>query len=241
MSVIRAHKTSNYTVMSNYHLKDKDISLKAKGLLSVILSLPDDWDYSIAGLVAICKESETSVKTALNELKEYRYVKVTKQMPNETETGRIEYIYDIFEVPIQEHKKQGVENLGLEFLGVENIGQLNTNKSNTKELNTNEYIYNIVEEIVKYLNGRAGTKYNPKTKQTVQHIRARLSEGYTVDDFKTVIDKKCDEWLGTEWEGYLRPNTLFAGKFESYLNAPARKGAKSNGYRLERDYDEGFE
>lgn len=137
MAVIRTHKTKDYTVMSNYHLRDKNMSLKAKGLLSVILALPDDWDYSIAGLVAICKESETSVKTALNELKEFGYLRITKKMPNETENGRIEYIYDIFEFPIQEHEKQGVENLGVEFLGVENIGQLNTNKLNIKELNTN--------------------------------------------------------------------------------------------------------
>ena len=137
MAVIRTHKTKDYTVMSNYHLRDKNMSLKAKGLLSVILALPDDWDYSIAGLVAICKESETSVKTALSELKEFGYLRVTKKMPNETENGRIEYIYDIFEFPIQEHEKQGVENLGVEFQGVENIGQLNTNKSSIKELNTN--------------------------------------------------------------------------------------------------------
>ena len=59
-----------------------------------------------------------------------------------------------------------------------------------------------------------------------KHIKARLSEGFTIEDFKTVIDKKCAEWLGTDYEQYLRPQTLFGTKFESYLNAPskARKG-----------------
>ena len=57
--------------MSNVHLKDNRLTLKAKGLLSVCLALPDDWDYSIAGLVAICKENETAVKTAMKELKDY--------------------------------------------------------------------------------------------------------------------------------------------------------------------------
>ena len=135
---IRVHKTKDYTVMSNYHLKEKGMSLKAKGLLSVILSLPDDWDYSIAGLAAISKENETAIKSALQELKEFGYLKITKKMPNETDTGRIEYCYDIFERPIkkQEGEKQGVENLGVEFLGVEflgveNQGQLNTNKETT--------------------------------------------------------------------------------------------------------------
>lgn len=92
MSVIRVNKTKNYTVMSNEHLKDKRLSLKAKGLLSVMLSLPDTWDYSISGLVAICKESETAVKSTLNELKSCGYLVVTKKMPNETESGRTEYM-----------------------------------------------------------------------------------------------------------------------------------------------------
>lgn len=72
MSVIRVEKTKNYTVMSNYHFKEKEMSLKAKGLLSLMLSLPDNWDYTIAGLVTICKENESAIKSALDELKIFR-------------------------------------------------------------------------------------------------------------------------------------------------------------------------
>lgn len=140
------NKTKNYTVMSNEHLKDKRLSLKAKGLLSIMLSLPDTWDYSISGLVAICKESETAVKSTLNELKSCGYLVVTKKMPNETESGRIEYVYDIFEkaqvenlgVEKQGVEKQGVENLGVENLGVENVRQLSTKESSTDKSNTYE-------------------------------------------------------------------------------------------------------
>lgn len=141
MSVIRVNKTNNYTVMSNEHLKDKRLSLKAKGLLSVMLSLPDTWDYSISGLVAICKESETAVKSTLNELKSCGYLVVTKKMPNETESGRIEYAYDIFEKAQTEKQlveKQGVENLVVENLGVENVRQLNTKEANTDKSNTDK-------------------------------------------------------------------------------------------------------
>lgn len=142
MAVIRVNKTKNYTVMSNHHFKNRELSLKAKGLLSLILSLPDTWDYSIAGLVAICKESESSVVSALNELKNFGYLVVKKLYPNETKSGRIEYIYDIYEEPVNQGLEfQGVENQGVEVQGVENRGQLNTNqlntnKSITKELNT---------------------------------------------------------------------------------------------------------
>lgn len=165
MAVLRINKTENYTVMSNYHFKEKEMSLKAKGLLSQMLSLPDDWDYSIAGLVKINKENETAIKSTLNELKAFGYLKVTKVMPNESKTGRIEYIYDVFEEPKQElrnlennskkskkstvkkqnvekqeQEKQGVENLGVENQHIENQVQLNTNKLNIKELNTNNKI-----------------------------------------------------------------------------------------------------
>lgn len=136
MAVLRVNKTKDYTVMSNEHLRNKNLSLKAKGLLSVMLSLPEKWDYSVAGLVAISKENETAVKSTLAELRDEGYLIVTKLMPNETKSGRIEYVYDIYETPKQEGKKQGVENLGLEILGVENQGQLNTNKSITKQSNT---------------------------------------------------------------------------------------------------------
>lgn len=133
------HKNENYTIMSNYHLRERDMSLKAKGLLSVILSLPSDWDYSIAGLVAISKENETAVKSALNELKRFGYLKVTKQMPNETDSGRIEYAYDIYEQPSDKIAKENlaVEKQGIENLGVENQGQLNTNKTITNNQITN--------------------------------------------------------------------------------------------------------
>ena len=92
MAIFKVNKTKNYTVMSNRHLKEKGITLKAKGLLSIMLSLPENGDYSIDGLVSLCKENETSINSALKELKEFGYLRVDKLMPNETKTGRIEYV-----------------------------------------------------------------------------------------------------------------------------------------------------
>ena len=91
--------------------------------------------------------------------------------------------------------------------------------------------------IVEHLNQKAGTNYKHSTKKTKTCIHARLQEGFTIDDFKTVIDKKCAEWIGTEWEKFLRPETLFGTKFESYLNAKVSKKAESvnTGYEQEQD------
>lgn len=78
--------------------------------------------------------------------------------------------------------------------------------------------------IVSYLNEKAGTSFKHTTAKTKTSIKARVAEGFTVDDFKTVIDKKCDEWLGDpKMEKYLRPETLFGTKFEGYLNAKVSK------------------
>lgn len=145
MAVFRVNKNTNYTVMSNYHFKDKNLSLKAKGLLSQMLSLPVDWDYTVAGLCAINKENSTAIKSALNELKDGGYLKVTKLMPNQTDSGHIKYIYDIYEKPVN-NEKQSVENQGIENLYVENYTQLNTNKLSTKELNTNNAITKVIGE-----------------------------------------------------------------------------------------------
>lgn len=126
--------------MSNYHFKDKTLSLKAKGLLSQMLSLPEDWDYTIAGLVAINKEKESAIKSTLKELKKQGYLEIIKLMPNQTESGLIEYIYNIHEQPIKKNQgveNQGVENQPLENQEVENHTQLNTNILNTNILNTN--------------------------------------------------------------------------------------------------------
>lgn len=134
MAVIRVNNTKGFTVMSNYHFQDKEISLKAKGLLGLMLSLPSNWDYSVKGLVAIVKENKAAVQTALKELEEHKYLKRTRV---QDETGRFDYIYDIYEKPYD--KLPCVENQCTENQPQINTNKQNTNKQSTKELNTNEY------------------------------------------------------------------------------------------------------
>lgn len=212
MAVFRVYKNDNYTVMSNTHLKDKNMSLKAKGLLSVILSLPESWDYSINGLVAICKENVTAVRSALDELKELGYLKVTKKMPNETESGRIEYIYDIFENPIekQDTEKQGIENLHVESQGIENHTQLNTKESNTNKLNTKKLNKDNIRE-------KRSTRFIPPT---VEEVRDYCNERNNNIDAENFVDyyeskgwmigrNKMKDWKASvrTWErnGYSKP------------------------------------
>lgn len=149
IAVIRVIKNRNYTVMSNTHLKDKRLSLKAIGLLSVVLSLPDDWHYTVNGLVGIVKDGERAVNGALSELKENGYLRIEKLYPNKDGRSKIEYQYifsetpqDLQNVPLeQDIQNVGLHNVGLQDVCLQNVGTYKyTNKTNTDNKNTNNKV-----------------------------------------------------------------------------------------------------
>lgn len=131
--IFRVNKNNNYTVMSNHHLRDKSLSLKAKGLLSQMLSLPDDWNFSVNGLISLNREEKTAITAALKELKDNGYLRVTKQTNRD---GRFEWVYDIYETPYTGFPC--MENPCMENPCMENQPLLNTNIQNTDKLNTNK-------------------------------------------------------------------------------------------------------
>lgn len=96
-------------------------------------------------------------------------------------------------------------------------------KKENKEKNYKEKRYIPFPEIIDHLNLRIGTSYKSTSKKTQSLISARWKEGFKIEDFKAVVDKKCVEWAGTDMEKYLRPETLFGTKFEGYLNQPTAK------------------
>lgn len=143
MAVIRTIKNENYTTMCNTHLRDKNLSLKAKGLLSMMLSLPDKWHYSVKGLEGICKESKNTINSVLNELEDNNYLVRKRRYCN----GKIsEWEYIIFEnnenhdEELLHLKNEDIENEDIEIQDIENRDVYKITKElNTKELNTNEY------------------------------------------------------------------------------------------------------
>lgn len=143
MAVFRIEKTRDYTVMSNYHLRDRSLSLKAKGLLSLMLSLPEDWDYTMKGLARICKDGIDSISGGIRELETHGYL-VRARVRNENgQLGSIEYTIlerpkepaqtpaPVREKPIRENPIQ--VNPMLDAPIQENPAQLNTKEQN-KEL-----------------------------------------------------------------------------------------------------------
>lgn len=107
MAVFRVHKNENYTVLSNYHFKERGMTLKAKGLLSLMLSLPEGWDYSAAGLVTLSKDGKDSVNAALKELEKFGYLRRTQAIDT---GGKFSgYNYEIYEQPSDAAKAAAAE------------------------------------------------------------------------------------------------------------------------------------
>ena len=140
-TVIRVEKSREFVVMNNRFLRNKQMSLKAKGLLALCLSLPEDWDYSINGLVSITKESVTAVRNAMKELEELGYMKINKL---QNEKGHFHYEYVIYETPHIENLdvvNADVENLVVDTSNVENQLQQSIEKQIIKEKVFNKNLY----------------------------------------------------------------------------------------------------
>lgn len=140
MAVFRVEKDENFTTMSNVHLRDKNLSLKAKGLLSMFLSLPDEWHYSIQGLSKICLEGTDGIRSALLELEKQGYLKRNRVRMSDGTLEGIEYV--IYEVSPKTDKPMLVNPTLDKPMQVspalENPTGINKDITNTKELNTDK-------------------------------------------------------------------------------------------------------
>ena len=144
MAVFRVQKTQNYTVMSNHHLRNKALSLKAKGLLSLMLSLPEDWDYTTRGLASICKEGVDGIRATVRELENAGYIIRRRVRDQNGQVRGMEYT--VFEQPRKpepenpvqaepEREKPVQAKPAQEKPAQENPAQLNTKEINKEETN----------------------------------------------------------------------------------------------------------
>lgn len=240
MATFRVSKDKNYTTINNTGLRDERLTWKAKGILAYILSLPDDWVFYMEEVATHSKDKLDSLKSGIKELKEHGYV---KRYPVKNEKGKIaRWEMIIYEVPQGEYplvENPQMENPLVDKPLVENplllsTKELSTNKPNTDKQNNTMSSSNEednqssipYEDIVSYLNEQAGKSFKHNTAKTRSLIKARFKDGFTIDDFKQVIDIKTTQWLkDSNMNPYLRPETLFGNKFEGYLN---EKGAKNH-------------
>lgn len=195
---MRVDHNKNYTTMANYHLRDKKLSLSAKGLLSYILSLPDDWDYSVAGLSAACGAGVYATRSAIKELEEFGYITRTRERKQNGTLGSVEYI--VREKPIQPIcGNQTLDNLTLDNPILENRTQLN----NVSYQTTNEQI-------------PPTPQVEMKTKRTSLEIPTQFETG-----FSDAMQEAFETWLQykKEKKQTYQPTGLktFVKKLKSYV------------------------
>lgn len=223
MATFRVFKESGsfVTVHKNF-IHDDKLTWKSKGILLYLLSRPDDWQVYENELEKHSADGRDSLKSGIKELEDKGYIARSRKRD---EKGRLkEYDYAVFEQPNQ----NGLSNVGKPYVGKPYVGKpVPTNNDLTNNDFTNNDLTNklssnsttsTAKEIIDYLNQKTNKHYKYQTNKTNRLINARLNEGNTVDDFKQVIDIKVAEWTGSDMEKYLRPETLFGTKFESYLN-----------------------
>lgn len=237
MAIYRTAKTSNYTPFDNEFIRNTYMSMKATMLLLKMLSMKKDWSFTIEGLVTICKEGKTAIKSAIAELEKFGHL---HRRQSRKENGQIEYVYDVYENPKDvpqtdeelnkepdepvvtkpQAKKQPPEKPSKVSPQTENLSTVYYYKEkNKKEKNKNN---KICENVISHLNALTGSAYKPTSRANMELINGLISDGFTESEIITVIDKKYDEWSETDWAWCLRPATLFGKKFEGYLNSPAR-------------------
>ena len=159
----------------------------------------------------------------------------------EAASRRMEVRYDARFLLINVNVYKNLVNVDNNPVNVDNNQQSKGKESKGKEKKIySPSLPSVAEDIVSHLNSVTGSSYRSTTSKTRKLIAARLAEGFTVDDFKTVITKKAEEWTGTDMAQYLRPETLFGTKFEGYLNQPERNNSRSNLSRAEQERREGI-
>lgn len=232
MATFRVYKESgNFVTVHKDFIHDSNISWKAKGILLYLLSRPDDWQIYETEIEQHSTDGLSGLKSGIKELEEIGYIQRNRKRD---ESGRLNgYEYLVYEQP--HHIR--FSNVGKTVNGKTNNGKTVNGKSHTTNNNsTNNDLTNNnntnndsnilsgdptaypYREVINYLNKQTGKQYKSTTKKNQTVIRARTDEGFTLDDFKKVIDNKVAEWKGTDMEKYLRPETLFGTKFEGYLN-----------------------
>lgn len=212
MAILRK-RHAQYTVIPKGIFRDSRLNLRDVGLLCFMLHLPDDWDFSIAGLCTVRSgDGRDAIRKSVRKLEECGYLERTR---DRTDDGKLhEAIWYLYDTPKSENPTLVKPTLDKPTL--ENPTQINTKLPITKELNTKNKLY---RSIVDHLNAACGTAYRSASRKTQNLIDARLREGFTQEDFFRVIDIKAAAWKDdTKMSKYLRPETLFGPKFEGYLN-----------------------
>ena len=212
----------------------KLLCLAGKQNNSGVFMMNNQIAYTDKMLATIFRMKESTVQLALATFQQFGMVEIIDGVITIPNWGKHQNLDQL------ENKKEYMRNYMQEYRAKQKLlagktGCKTNSKSNVSEADKDieleeekgkEEEKKIYIDVVAYLNEKAGTKYRASSEKTKEKIRARVAEGFTLEDFKTVIDNKCAEWVNTDYAKFLRPETLFGPKFEGYLN---QKGVSNDG------------
>ena len=247
MAIFRTIKESgDFVTVHKAFVFDNKLSAKAKGILLYFLSRPDNWQIYTSEVVKHMNDGQKSINSGIQELIKSKYVhRIQKRTDNGVFNG---YEYLVYEKPTE--MPFSANGLSANGKTENRKGRTTNNNSINNDLTNIDSTYidgNILsgnpttypyKDVIDYLNQQTGKNYKSTTKKNQTVIRARTDEGFSIDDFKRVIDNKVAEWKGTNMEKYLRPETLFGTKFEGYLNQELQPSGMDQLERMK--YDESY-
>lgn len=235
----------NYTNTSNQLVRDASLTWKARGIFNYLWSQANEWQFYVSEVAQHSKDGENALQTGLQELEEHGYLKRINRHSKKGKFDGLDWILDDMgslnrqaentvngemqeKTPKKAEKPSDVKTAGREKRQTENRRLRNNNNKyyQYKEI-TNKRKNGSVKaepkaihkEVIDYLNDKIGARYKASSDVSKRLIDARVKEGYKLDDFKQVIDNKVATWAQDQkMSKYLRPQTLFGTKFESYLN-----------------------
>ena len=221
-----------------YDEKYKSLSNHAKLLYMLLfgrleLSLKNGWHdrdgnvfqyYTNEQLMVDLNSSEKTIIKFKKELKDVGLLKEVRQgnnLPNRIYISAVDGTVNSTVSELEILQSGTVNNT------VSELEILQTNKTNNNEIDNNNNKLSICKEVISYLNLKAKKNFKVNTASHQKFIKARLKEGYVLEDFKKVVDVMVAKWKGTEYEQYLQPQTLFGNKMDNYLNQPMPRKAQS--------------
>nr|DAU26638.1 MAG TPA: Dna polymerase B [Caudoviricetes sp.] len=221
---------THFTTIPNSIAQNDQLSWKARGIFLYLASKPSDWQFYEIEVARHAPDGRASLRAGLKELEDKGYLKRYRKRNDKGQVIDSDWIITdepmfnnpmsekpMFEKPTQVNRTLQNKDLTKK----DNTKERHTNYSLAEPDNSSKKVDNSkqVKAIVQFLNEKTGSHYRASSAKTKKLIHARLKEGFTVDDFEKVIVKKCKDWKAdTKMAKYLRPETLFGTKFESYLN-----------------------
>lgn len=238
----------NYTNTNNQLVRDDDLTWKARGIFNYLWSQANEWQFYVKEIASHSKDGEKALQSGLQELEEHGYLKRVNRHSKNGSFDGLDWILDDTgrlnrqaqnsvngemepKPPKNRQNTPDVKRAQRETRPAQNLPLRNNNNKNYQYKEISNKRNNgsadaepksIHKDVIDYLNGKIGARYKASSAINKRLIDARVKEGYKLDDFKRVIDNKVAAWAQDQkMSKYLRPQTLFGTKFESYLNERA--------------------